>query len=534
MKKISIKYLLAVQLALAFSQNANTQNAIALQANEPVMRLIAENRSQSNLAGQVLPLPVPVSAETAGTWSPDREDYEVWRLPVHVDGQYGTVVFFEKLALPPGSELKASTADFVLETRTFTENPNTGTQAFALPLLPANDIVVEARVPAGRRRDFVAVIEKLGTVVVDELYEAVGERGFGDAPDCYANVNCPEGQPWQGQKRSVVKYMTVNGTDIGFCTGVLVNNTAGDCKNYLLSAQHCGIGATIAELGQFVFYFNYEAPTCDNPPNETGLNTQTVVGCVLLASSGSSVTLPPNGSDFQLLELNPVPAAYNVYFSGWNRLPLAQLPGNGAIIQHPQSDIKKISFWDIAEPGGTSIDHLSFNMVASASGEGTVEGNSSGAPVFDGEKRVVANVTHGNSGCISDLPSGIAKVGAGSFEWHWDQNGTQPKFQLKPWLDPTNSGATTLDGKNQCGSTPALEIAPATLVFSLVPNPTSRTFNVRSEAEVEAVELFDIAGRRLLSIQNDVEIDVSALPPGVYLVKIQTRSGNVSGRLVKQ
>ena len=29
----------------------------------------------------------------------------------------------------------------------------------------------------------------------------------------------------------------------------------------------------------------------------------------------------------------------------------------------------------------------------------------------------------------------------------WNQNGNNSNRQLRPWLDPINSGATTLDGK---------------------------------------------------------------------------------------
>jgi hypothetical protein len=326
--------------------------------------------------------------------------------------------------------------------------------------------------------------------------------------------------------------MTIDGGEIGYCTGSLVNNTAQDCKNYFLSAQHCSIGSTPAELGQHVFYFNYEAPGCTSPANDDGLAQQTVVGCVKIASSGASTELPPDGSDFQLLELNPIPAAYNVFFGGWNRKPLAEVQGNGAIIQHPQGDLKKISFWDYVEPG-FSLSHLYAHCIPSVNGEGIVEPSSSGSPVFDVNHQVVGNVTHGASGCVSGTQ--FPSAAAGQFFLHWDQNGTGAAFQLKPWLDPANTGVTTLSGKNHCSATPVKETPAHAPTFSLVPNPASRLFRVQSESAVEAVVLFDALGRQVLAVQNKSEVDVSALPSGVYFVKIRLGGGHeATGQIVKE
>ena len=57
--------------------------------------------------------------------------------------------------------------------------------------------------------------------------------GFGDALSCNVNVNCPEGDGWQKEKRAVACIYY----DGYLCTGALINNTSGE--DYFLTANHC-------------------------------------------------------------------------------------------------------------------------------------------------------------------------------------------------------------------------------------------------------------------------------------------------------
>lgn len=69
------------------------------------------------------------------------------------------------------------------------------------------------------------------------------------------------------------------------------------------------------------------------------------------------------------------------------------------------------------------------------------------------------------------------------------------------------------------------------------PNPTTDYFNITSEAMIQSVELYDISGRLVrTSIVNGFETqqNVSNLTNGIYLLKIKTQEGEVTGKIVKK
>jgi len=74
--------------------------------------------------------------------------------------------------------------------------------------------------------------------------------------------------------------------------------------------------------------------------------------------------------------------------------------------------------------------------------------------------------------------------------------------------------------------------------ISLYPNPVKEELIITSENRIEKIEICDIAGRavetRLIaSLQGNATINVSALPQGVYLVKIYTDKGIITKKVIK-
>lgn len=517
----------------SISLNLLAQSEILVRVDTEKMDRIRAEQNMSNIIGKVYSIQ-EVTTSNKGMWL-IKGNYHIWHLPIRLDTDCGIVIYFEELILPKGGEVRAFTPDGKLSTPTYYENANQFVPSFALPHLNANDVILEIKIPLGKKAQLKVAINKVGAIVAEDLHTMASSRGFGDAPDCFANVNCEEGMPWQDQKRAVVRYMTISGGEIGWCSGVLLNNTAQNCKNYFLSDQHCSISSTEIEFGQHVFYFNYESEGCENPSTEDGLTDQTVVGCTKVASSGYSTEFPPDGSDFQLLELNSIPESYNVYYSGWNRNDISELAGNGAIIQHPQSDIKKISFWDEVTPSGTSIDHLYVYNIASANGDGISEPQASGSPIFDVNKLVIGNVTAGDAGCISETPNPF--VVGGRFYSHWEENGTNMDLQLKPWLDPVNSGVMTLPGKNQCNVTSTNEIiSGSTIYVKINPNPANNEFVVFvKDRIIKKIELHDLLGKKLKEVQNHNRVNIGDLVSGIYVVNITFSDGVfTSAKIVKE
>lgn len=71
----------------------------------------------------------------------------------------------------------------------------------------------------------------------------------------------------------------------------------------------------------------------------------------------------------------------------------------------------------------------------------------------------------------------------------------------------------------------------------LLPNPTTGTLHIESEQErIEAAEVYSLDGRRLSSQVFDsgtsVELDLSKLNPGIYLVRIQTHKGILNRKVL--
>lgn len=69
------------------------------------------------------------------------------------------------------------------------------------------------------------------------------------------------------------------------------------------------------------------------------------------------------------------------------------------------------------------------------------------------------------------------------------------------------------------------------------PNPTTDYFNITSEAMIQSVELYDVLGKLVrTSIVNGFETqqNVSNLTNGVYILKIKTQEGEITGKIIKK
>ena len=67
----------------------------------------------------------------------------------------------------------------------------------------------------------------------------------------------------------------------------------------------------------------------------------------------------------------------------------------------------------------------------------------------------------------------------------------------------------------------------------LYPNPTADVLNIEAE-NVQHVEVYDLGGRKVLSLENQTIIDFSSMPSGVYYVKIMCPIGTSVHKVVKK
>jgi hypothetical protein len=385
---------------------------------------------------EAIPVSIDLASE-AGVYSV--EGSTVLSLSLRVPGARGLILYYEAFNIPEGGKLFLYTPDRSFLRGAFTEKNNAGGGAFATSLSPGEEIILEYEHPQGILPDI--RIQEIGFAFRDNLFPWLAPEGFGSSQWCEVNVNCPEGAQWQDEKRGVAFILVKSGGGTYYCSGSLVNTTAYDMRPYLLTADHCGQDATALELEQWVFYFNWEASGCSNPPSEPPHDE--MAGCSRLASAGGSGG-SISGADFFLVMLDDsVPPQYNPYFNGWTRENIASPSGVG--IHHPAGDIKKISTYTTptytTQWGGTQGTHWGLRWAATVTNQGVTEGGSSGSPLFNDKGLIMGVLSGGDASCnAQNEPDLYGKI---SYAWN---NGPTPDRRLMEWLDPLNTGATSVSG----------------------------------------------------------------------------------------
>ena len=80
-------------------------------------------------------------------------------------------------------------------------------------------------------------------------------------------------------------------------------------------------------------------------------------------------------------------------------------------------------------------------------------------------------------------------------------------------------------------STPENELSSLTIF----PNPAKDKIFFKSNNSIDAISVLDINGRTIISFKNDVvdEVDVSSLNSGMYFIRIESSSGNITKKFIK-
>ncbi|MBN2227463.1 MAG: trypsin-like peptidase domain-containing protein [candidate division Zixibacteria bacterium] len=372
------------------------------------------------------PFDVNYTPQNSGTWEELPDGSGLWRLKISSPGAYSINLLFDDFHIPENARLFIYNEDGSHVIGAFTRRNNKEHGQFATAPVRGDTIVLEYYEPAD--------IRGLGNITISRVVHAYRNlfdftvakdiMEYGESGACNNNINCPEGEPWQDQKRSVAMIITSGGSRI--CTGALVNNARQDQAPLFLTANHC-----LGSEESWVFMFNYESPTCDNAD---GPDYYTVQGSDLLATYYTS--------DFALLELDEQPPdSYQVYFSGWSAVDIA--PESSVCIHHPSGDIKKISFdYDSATATpylGTSTGTSHWRIGQWE--DGTTEPGSSGSPLFDQHQRIIGQLHGGYASCNNPTASDWY----GRVAMSWEGGGTSDS-RLKDWLDPDNTGILALDG----------------------------------------------------------------------------------------
>jgi len=471
-----------------------------------------------------------LALDNSGNWSELPNGDRVWRLSIRSGGAQALLPYFDQFYLPQGSYLHVYNADKTEVIGAFTSANNPPDGYYCTGLIHGDRCILEYYEPGSVRGKGMLHLNEVGHAyrwINDYLPLKSGPEadllGFGQSASCEVNVNCSEGDNWQSQKRSVA-CIIIQGQDGQYlCSGALINNTSQDCTPYFLGADHCGLLSLPYQFGQWVFYFNYESPTCADPANQNGLTNDFIVGCVKVADSdddgGSS------GSDFLLLKLRQqIPLSYNSYFSGWVNTNYAAESGVG--IHHPKGDITKISTFT-SQVGSASWGGVAFNThwqvawATTANGHGVTEPGSSGSPLYDQQGFIVGHLTGGNSGCGGDSLLNLDYYGKISYDWTSD--GLADTIQLKPWLDPKGTNMQSVNGINaDCTTSGISTPVSSASTFHISPNPSTSFFNLDfGTGGDKTIRVFDALGRLVYETKTSLQhlgINLSQQAKGVYFI----------------
>ncbi len=372
-----------------------------------------------------------INPQNSGTWEILPNGDKLWRLSIKSDNAYSLNLIFDEYELPENAALYLYNEDKSFILGAFTNLNNKESKVLPTALVPGDKIFIEYYEPANVKFNGKLHIGQIGHDYRG-IFNFEKDGSFGQSGTCNVDINCPDGDAWQVDKHAVCRIIMGG---VSLCTGALINNTNNDETPYFLTAHHC----TGEAYNTWVFYFNYESPTCNGVD---GSISQTVSGCQLRATTSAS---DAQNLDFCLVELSSTPeSAYNPYYAGWNKGTAAA--SNTIGIHHPSGDVKKISKDNDAPVTG---DYGSFGDNAHWQvlewDLGTTEGGSSGSPLFDENHRIIGDLTGGQASCANSINDYYAK-----FTISWDYYSTSAK-QLKSWLDPAGSNPTTLDGYDPNG-----------------------------------------------------------------------------------
>lgn len=358
----------------------------------------------------------------------DKYGTEIYRMGIHCPEALTVNLLFDQFNIPEGGKLYLYTADRSEFIGSFDHRTNNTTGILPISLLHSDRIVMEYQKSKVCMEDAVLHISQIvhGYRPILNKWEAEtteNDRGpYGNSGACNINVNCPEGDAWQTEKKSVALILSGGNA---LCSGAMVNNTANDGTPYFLTANHC-----LGNPTNWVFVFNHETAGCTG---NTGPTNQTI--------SGSSLKANNAGSDFALLQLNQTPPAnYNVHYAGWDNTDAASVT-SAVGIHHPSGDLKKICFENNSptktNQGGAAVWYINQWEL------GATEGGSSGSPLFDQNHRIIGQLYGGFAACSGSVNNGQADW-YGRFGISW--NGNSAATRLKDWLDPGNTGATIING----------------------------------------------------------------------------------------
>jgi hypothetical protein len=376
---------------------------------------------------------VNFSLQNSGNWTSLPNGDKVWQLILESKDAITINLLLDDYNLPEGAYLYLYDENHTNRVGAYTKRNNRLDGELGTELVHGEKIIVEYVEPsnvAGQGRFTITnVIHGYRSLdpIQRDLAKALNSSG-----DCNIDVNCPLGNGWDNEIRSVAM-IVVGGS--GICTGALINNTCDDGTAYFLTANHCTGGST----GSWAFRFNWQSP----PGTESCATTSNSVDPgppYDQTANGATVLVSGTAADHALLEIDNMTLTdaqtWNCYYAGWDATDATTVT-EATGIHHPSGDVKKICRENNspyhANAGGAAVWYID------AWEEGVTEPGSSGSPLFDQNHRIIGQLYGGAAAC-----SGTNNNGAYDY---YGRLGVSWNNGIDAYLAPNSCGVTsTNDG----------------------------------------------------------------------------------------
>lgn len=585
-KKTIFSLLLALPISLSsqaqmtnsgFPWSMNYQGSIAInEYNYPATDNTENlNKPQPSAYMVATTFPVDISFPESGILVRTPQGGYVWKVKITVDEAKAIGTYFDRFSVPRGVSLYATNANgrhivgpYTIED--MTENNNLVVDAVQgsemyLELNIAEDVDLNAiDFHIYKLASYFRGVEDLDYYTDDSRYGKIDwwdDAAYETSSQCMINAVCPLTEGFDLSRRATVKLVISADGGVGYCSGTMVNrigNTEADCKRYLLTATHCeGSNSTSGPVfSEWITKFNYQTPTCENPDNAPVANNITGVKFIARDPYNPSAL----DADFLLVQVQlSGPAILNdsAVLLGWDRNPshtrVYASPNRFMFFHHPAGDVKKLSTAQTIFVADMSTWAAQFNNGYGAPG-------SSGSGMFDNNNRIMGIASTAIYGDVLDddclySARGIFEAENTSrsvFYARLDYCWNNPSLasptdaqKLSPWLDPTGSDVLNIDALGwKCQALGSVNDVKTTFEgdFNIYPNPSNNgqfEMNIRMDRPANAnLEVYDITGKRVfakdlgLLHSKIVNLDLSNLANGTYMVKIYNPSGQVTRKVV--
>ena len=415
---------------------------------------------------------------------------KVWQVGIRSAGAYSINLFFSKYKLPKGGKLFIYNTDRTHIIGAFTHQNNTDDDMLAIAPVAGDEIIIEYSEPAN--------VEFPGELTITEInhdYRGIMETLATTGHDCMPDAM--DAIPDSAVVNSTV-YLIMNGRAL--CSGSLINNAGDSIQPYLLTAMHCfnnppssrSLAHYRDRARDLVVAFNYQRPQYNdvvNSPLVTNIS-QTISGAELLCVV--------DRNDAMLLKLKETPPeSYNPFYAGWNIHPEPKGPFFN--LHHPNGNLKKYGFYNnesipLTSFGGSFFNYVIHWRVLSWT-IGSTDSGSSGSPLFDKNGLIIGALTGGSSECVNSNPSNRTADYFYALHKSWEYDISNDTLHLKRWLDPLDTGITSLKGRYPWDvpqdSTP--EVKPPTSLI-LYSRQTGEVTILHDLSEVGVIKIYTIDG----------------------------------------